>query len=87
MQNLTDHAIGNDNENVIMAPEARELFITNSMTKGHPGKILEDAATGVKYMSQGEAAKELGLGIYKIRKMIGSGELIDHGPNTGLKIA
>lgn len=73
--------------NVIVSPKAETIFVTQVATKGHPGNIIEDVSTGIKYLSQADAINGLDIGRHKFRSMIASGELINHGPNTGLKVA
>lgn len=72
--------------------------VTITQTKGHPGNVIEDLATGIKYLSQADAAKAFGVSANTLRKALndnggvlktpeGTKNIVNHGTNTGVKVA
>ena len=60
--------------------------VTVVKPKGHPGNIIEDVKTGVRYLSQNDARKALGLTTSEFVKKINAGLLINHGANSGMHV-
>lgn len=60
--------------------------VTVVKPKGHPGNIIEDVKTGVRYLSQRDAREALGLTTSEFAKKINAGLLINHGANTGMHV-
>ena len=60
--------------------------ITVVKPKGHPGNIIEDVKTGVRYLSQRDAQTALGLSPTQLKTKISEGLLINHGANTGMHV-
>lgn len=77
----------NENEQLVFAPLAETVIMTNIATAGHPGNIIEDPSTGDIWLSQNKAAEALGVTKTKLMQMLVDGELINHGANTGVSFA
>ena len=73
--------VGGDFEN------APRIVLMQTITAGHPGDLIEDPLTGEKWFSQRQAMDALDVTRGVLKKMVNSGELINHGANTGVALA